>query len=113
MLKKYLKYIGGDCEFNKNLLSEIYHFGTKSYDNTNNIYDLNNNIIKYNFHIIKTYKDICDNNVIIFNDTVNDIKNIFEKIKIECKIKNIIVYFNYINTDEKFFKKIIEKINEL
>ena len=110
MLKKYFKYIRKDCKFNKNLPSEIHHFGTIKYDETDDLYDLNNNIIKYNFHSIII--DL-DKNIIDIEKTVGYIKNKFDEIITNCEYKNMIVYFNYINTYNDFMDKIYKSINEL
>ena len=91
-LKKYIKYVGGDCDFNKNQPSVIYHFGITKYDNTDELYDLNNNKIKYNF-IELINSENSENSEKAITDTFDNINKIFESIKDKCKYENIIVYF--------------------
>lgn len=74
MLKKYFKYLGGNCNFNKNLKSVIYHFGKLNYEIDKKLYDLNHYEIEYKF--IQNKDNITDT----LND-INDTLTITEK---EC-----------------------------
>lgn len=114
MYNKYKKYINklegddcGECDFDKNKPSILYHF---IYDNINNYendekYDMNNNIITYICIDMKIFiknleisNDFNDKSNIIYDTYMNNIYNI---------IKNNYMLYLYLFNDEIIINKAI------